>query len=147
MSAPDSGDKREARAFGAFVLSGGLAAGVNVLTRFVLSKWLPFEAAVTLAYLVGMTTAFVLTKTFVFQRSRAHWLVEYGRFAMVNVVAFVQVLLVSDGLVRLLFPAIGFHWHAEEVGHIVGVMSPIVTSYYAHKHFSFRPARSAEPSP
>jgi putative flippase GtrA len=113
----------------------------------VISKWLPFEAAIALAYLLGMTTAFLLTKAFVFKKSEVHWLLEYGRFALVNVVAFIQVLLVSEGLVRLLFPRIGFHWHPEEIGHLIGVMSPIVTSYYAHKHFSFRPAAASKATP
>ena len=70
----------------------------------------------------------------------SHWLTAYGRFTLVNLVAFVQVLLVSEGLVRLLFPAIGLRWHPQEIGHLIGVRSPIVTSYYAHKHFTFRAA-------
>ena len=49
----------------------------------------------------------------------------------------------SDLLVRLLFPAIDFKWHPEEVGHLIGVMSPVLNSYYAHKHFSF--GRASEP--
>ena len=147
MSTPEGAKGNEARAFAAFVISGGLAAGVNVLSRYVISKWLPFEAAIALAYILGMTTAFLLTKAFVFKKSEVHWLLEYGRFALVNVVAFIQVLLVSEGLVRLLFPRIGFHWHPEEIGHLIGVMSPIVTSYYAHKHFSFRPAAPLKAKP
>ena len=138
MRAPSAAASRgEAHAFAAFVLSGGLAAGVNVASRFVFSFWLIFEAAIVLAYLCGMTTAFLLNRYFVFERTGGSWRKEYARFALVNVFAFLQVLGVSELLVRLVFPAIGFTWRAEEVGHIIGVISPIVTSYYAHKHFSF----------
>ena len=139
--------KSEAHAFLAFALSGGVAAGVNLVSRYVLSMWLFFEGAITIAYLIGMTTAFVLTRTFVFRRSNAHWLLEYGRFALVNMVAFVQVLLVSECFVRFVFPATGMIWHPEEIGHLIGVISPILTSYYAHKHFSFRSATALEPNP
>lgn len=138
MTASEQPAKRpEAHAFLAFVLSGGLAAGVNVASRYLLSNWMVFEAAVTVAYLFGMTTAFVLTRRFVFDSTAGSWRAQYTRFAVVNLFSFAQVLIVSDLLARLLFPAIGFRWHAEEVAHVIGVISPIVGSYYAHKHFSF----------
>jgi hypothetical protein len=31
------------------------------------------------------------------------------------------------------------------VAHLIGVASPILVSYYAHKHFSFRPAGGESP--
>jgi len=52
--------------------------------------------------------------------------------------AFAQVWVVSVGLARVIFPAIGFSWRAETVAHVVGVLSPVVTSYVLHKRFSFR---------
>lgn len=140
------GKGAEAATFATFVITGGVAAGVNVLSRYVMSFWLPFEVAVTIAYLFGMTTAFLLARRFVFDKGEGSWRAQYGRFAVVNLFSFAQVLIVSDGLARLLFPAIGFGWHAEEVAHVVGVISPIVGSYYGHKHFSFgRPRTEARP--
>jgi putative flippase GtrA len=62
---------------------------------------------------------------------------EFLRFAIVNAVSFLVVLAVSVGLAEWLLPAIGWRWHREDVAHLVGVMSPILLSYYAHKHFSF----------
>jgi len=128
----------EIRRFGGFAITGGLAALVNLVSRYALSFVTTYEMAVALAYLVGMTTAFILARRFVFRASGRSWTEEYVRFGAVNIVAFVQVWIVSIGLVRLVFPGIGFHWHAEDVAHLVGVASPIVTSYYAHKHFSFK---------
>jgi putative flippase GtrA len=138
MSVPETGRSDERRAFLAFVLSGGVAAGVNVASRYVLSFWIPFEAAVTIAYLIGMTTAFLLSRRFAFDGAGDAWHAQYRRFAVVNLFSFAQVLIVSEVLARLLFPAIGFHWHAEEFAHVIGVISPILLSYYAHKHYSFR---------
>ncbi len=67
---------------------------------------------------------------------------QFIRFAMVNAIAFTQVWLVSVGLARWLFPAIGFDWQAETVAHVIGVASPAVTSCFLHQHFSFREART-----
>jgi hypothetical protein len=66
---------------------------------------------------------------------------EYARFALANAVAFAQVWLVSVGLARLVFPAIGFRRHADTVAHLIGLASPVWTSYLGHKHFSFRAER------
>ena len=123
--------------FGRFLVTGGIAAGANVLSRWLLNFVMPFEWAVVVAYLVGMTTAYVLSKLFVFSRSGRSVGDEFFRFALVNVVALVQVWLVSVGLARYLFPAIGFTWHAEDVAHLIGVVIPAVTSYLGHRHFSF----------
>jgi putative flippase GtrA len=128
------------RRFGGFVLTGGIAALVNLVTRYAISFVLVYEVAVAVAYLIGMTTAFLLSRHFVFKASGRSWAEEYGRFAIVNAFAFAQVWLVSIGLARFVFPAIGFDWHAEDVAHLIGVASPIVTSYYAHKNFSFKVA-------
>ena len=134
----------EIRRFGGFAVAGGLAALVNLVSRYAISQVTIYELAVALAYLVGMTTAFVLARQWVFQASGRRWTDEYLRFSAVNAVAFLQVWLVSVGLVRLVFPAIGFHWHPEEIGHLIGVASPIVTSYYLHKHFSFKAAGTGQ---
>ena len=80
MSASGVGGRREAHAFAAFVVSGGVAAGVNVVSRYVLSRWLTFEAAVAVAFILAMTTAFLLNRAFVF-RSSARWIGQYGRFS------------------------------------------------------------------
>jgi putative flippase GtrA len=128
--------RNEFRQFLNFAVAGGLAALVNLLSRYVLSSVMQYEAAVAIAYLIGMTTAFLLTRRFVFA--------AYGRFGLVNVAGFIQVWIVSVALVRVVFPDMRFEWHAEEIAHLVGVVSPIAVSYYGHKHFSFK---RAEPRP
>ena len=65
---------------------------------------------------------------------------QYVRFTIVNLFALLQVWLLSVGLANWLFPKLGFTWHAELIAHTIGVLSPVVTSYYGHKLFTFRPA-------
>jgi putative flippase GtrA len=121
-----------------FLLTGGIAAGVNVAACWLLGFVMSYEMAVTLAYLAGMTTAFILARTYVFDGRGGRVAMQYSRFALVNAIAFAQVWLVSVGLARGLFPAIGYTLHPDTVAHVIGVMSPIVTSYIGHKHLSFR---------
>jgi putative flippase GtrA len=120
-----------------FVMTGGLAAGVNILSRLALSQIVSYEVAIVLAYLTGMTTAFILARFFVFAPSGRSMHGEFLRFGLVNLVALLQVWLVSVGLAHYLFPAVGLTWHAETIAHVIGVLSPVVTSYYGHKRFSF----------
>jgi putative flippase GtrA len=63
-----------------------------------------YEVAVAIAYLIGMTTAFLLTRRFVFAASGQPMAVEQGRFGLVNVAGFIQVWIVSVALVRWCFP-------------------------------------------
>lgn len=132
---------RGASQFARFLVVGGLAAVVNILSRIVLNFVMSYEVAIVVAYLCGMTTAYVLNRFFVFTRSGRAIHDEYLRFTLVNIAAVAQVWIVSVGLAFYVFPAIGFAWHAETVAHIVGVAIPTVTSYFGHRYFSFAAAR------
>jgi putative flippase GtrA len=120
-----------------FVLVGGVAAVVNIVSRLFLSSLVSFEAAVAIAYLVGMVTAFCLARQFVFEKSERHVGNEAMRFVLVNLAALLQVWIVSVGLAAWIFPRIGFVWQAELIAHMIGVLSPVVTSYFGHKYFTF----------
>lgn len=121
-----------------FIVTGGIAAGVNIGSRVLLSLYMSFEIAVVVAYLFGMTTAYILARLFVFESSGQAVHHEYMRFALVNMVALAQVWLISVGLANWLFPLIGFTWHPDLVAHMIGVTSPVFTSYYGHKLFTFK---------
>ncbi len=120
-----------------FVLAGGVAADANIMSRCLLSSIMPFEAAIVVAYLIGMITAFGLTRQFVFEKSQRHVRSEALRFVLVNLVALLQVWIVSIGLADWVFPKIGFIWQAELSAHIIGVLSPVVISYFGHRYFTF----------
>jgi len=127
----------ERKRFALFLFAGGTAALVNILSRIAFNWLMPYEVAIVVAYLCGMTTAYLLNMRFVFASSGRGVASEYTRFALVNLAAVAQVWIVSVGLARLVFPAISFTWHAETVAHVIGVTIPVFTSYLGHKHFSF----------
>lgn len=121
-----------------FVMVGGVAATINVGSRIIFNRWMPYSAAIVVAYICGMLTAFTLNRLFIFRETvnplhhQAFW------FTIVNLAAVVQTLVVSLLLARWLFPLIGFHWHVDTVAHAIGVAAPLVTSFIGHKHLSFR---------
>ena len=126
------------RQFLLFVLTGGVAALVNLLSRLGFSLLLRFELAVLAAYAVGMLTAYVLARRFVFTASRQSVRRSFAAFALVNLVAVLQTWLVSIGLRHLLLPVIGVTALVELIAHGCGVIVPVFTSFLGHKHVSFR---------
>ena len=126
--------------FVAFLVTGGVAAAVNIATRWLLEFFMSFEAAVAYAFLAGLATGFLLARLFVFKATSgsAHW--QFVRYTVVNVVALVQVWVISVGLARFIFPGLHVAWLGETAAHVIGVLSPVVTSYVLHKRFSFRTA-------
>lgn len=139
MDVRDPGEKYVVKRseFSRFLLVGGFAAAVNMASRYFLNMVMSFEWSVLFAYGFGMVTAFLLSKRYVFAASGRQAHDEFFRFVLVNVVAAVQVWLISVGLERFLFPAIQLIWHPKEIAHLIGVAMPTVTSYFGHRHFSF----------
>lgn len=121
-----------------FVLVSVVAAAANFGARIVFSAWCSYPIAVALAFPVGLATAFLLNRRFVFRGAvnpvhrQASW------FVIVNLAGLVQTLLVSIVLARWLLPLLGMRSHVEELAHAVGIAVPVVTSYFGHKWFSFR---------
>ena len=123
--------------FARFVLVGASAAAVNIVSRVLFSYVVRFEIAVVLAFPIALTFAFAMSRLFVFEPSERSVMNQYGRFFLVNLAALAQVWLVSVGLTYWLFPAIGWTYHAELIAHTIAVCSPVLTSYYAHRVFTF----------
>lgn len=123
-----------------FLALGGLAAGVNLVARWVLQPWMGFEAAVAVAYVCGMVVAYTLFRLFVFGSSGRSVASEAWRFTLVNLVSMVLVWLISVALARHIFPGIGFRWFADEIAHFIGVLSPALTSWVGHKRYTFKAA-------
>lgn len=121
-----------------FLLAGGLAALLNWGSRFLFSTWMDFELAVVLAFFVGLAAGFVLMRRFVFERRDRAVMPQVSKYVLINAFALLQTLIVSVGLARWVFPAIGFAAGAEGVAHLAGVLVPVVTSYFGHKYLTFR---------
>jgi putative flippase GtrA len=136
---------KEFTRFSLFTVVGGIAALLNILSRVLFNVFVPFELSIVFAFCVGLTAAFVMNRRFVFDAEHGNAAAQYGRFALVNLVALTIIVVVSMLMVQVVLPLIGWTWHAETVAHVTGVMSPILLSYHAHKHFSFRRGRPKEP--
>jgi putative flippase GtrA len=121
-----------------FLVTGGIAAGVNFGSRFAYNLWVPYGVAVVLAYLTGMACAFVLARAFVFAESRQSLQRSVLLFAAVNLLAVAQTWLISMALAYWLLPKMGVEQFAFEIAHAVGIVVPVFTSYIGHKRWSFR---------
>jgi putative flippase GtrA len=126
------------RQFVLFLVSGGVAALLNWGSRFLFSLWMPFEWAVVCAFGVGLATGFILMRTIAFDGRGKPALPQAGRYAVVNAAALAQTWIVSVLLARWALPAVGVTTHAEAIGHLVGVLVPVFTSFIAHRKYTFR---------
>ena len=126
------------REFLVFLLTGGFAAVVNWVSRMVYNIWMPYSAAIVVAYVTGMITAFILAKLFVFKSSTQSTGRSVLFFTLVNLVAVLQTWAVSVGLAYYIFPRMGMIWHDRDIAHLIGVMIPVFTSYIGHKRWSFK---------
>ena len=128
------------REFLKFLLAGGTAAAAQWGSRFAFSHFVEFGWAVALAYLVGLATAFVLNKLFVFGASDRSVGREMTYFALVNAISFPIVWIVSIVFGAMLLPQVMDRPVAEAVGNAIGIISPVGLSFVLHKFFTFRKA-------
>lgn len=126
------------RQFAHFLLVGGLAAAVNVLSRIVYNQWVGYSVSIILAYLTGMVTAFLLARTYVFPGGRNSIRRSATYFTLVNAVALLETWCVSITLADHVFPTLGIRQHSETLAHVVGVGAPVFTSYIGHREWTFR---------
>lgn len=121
-----------------FLLNGGIAAGLNWGSRFLFSEIFNFEVAVVFAFLVGLMSGFVLMRVFVFDGVNKPIMHQAGKYVAVNLFALLQTLLISLLFARWVLPLVGIIDHTEALGHLVGVLVPVFTSYFGHKFLTFR---------
>ena len=128
--------------FNKFLIVGGFSAIVNIGSRVFYSLYVGYIYAVFLAFLTALTTAFVLNKYQVFEKSiHKNWIIEYWYFLLVNIFGLLQTLVISILLIDYIFPQMNFEFYPEAVAHTLGVILPVFTSYFGHKYFSFRGAK------
>lgn len=124
--------------FISFLITGGIAATVNFLSRIFYNQYCSFSASVIFAYLTGMVTAYVLAKIFVFKSSTQSMKRSAMIFALVNVLAAAQTWVISMGLNFYILPILGVQRYAPEIASAIGIAFPVFTSYLGHKRWSFR---------
>jgi putative flippase GtrA len=126
------------RQFLNFLFVGGIAAVINFFSRILYNQLVGFPSAVALAYLTGMTTAFVLARVFVFQNSSHSTFRSAVFFSIVNFFSFAQTWIVSMLLVYRVFPEMGVVAHSKEIATFIGIVVPVFGSFIAHKYISFK---------
>lgn len=134
--------RSETRSFAAYIVVGSTSSAVNIGARMLFDRFMSYEAAIIFAFIVSVVVAFLLYRRFVFDVTGPEWPTQFAKFVTVNLFGLVQVFCVSLLLARALFPAIGFTYHAETIAHVMGVGSPVLTSYFLHKHISFGRGRA-----
>lgn len=126
------------RQFLLFLLAGGTAALANFGSRIVLGLAMPYVPAIILAYCIGMLTAFLLNRAFVFANPETHLRHQALWFLAINLAALLQTIVVSLLFARWIFPIARLNFHPEAIAHAIGVAIPVVTSYLGHRRFTFR---------
>lgn len=91
-----------------------------------------------LAFFVGLTTAFLLNRNWVFLKSGKPWPLEALWFTGINLAGLAQTLAIAWLLARHVLPDLGQTTLVPETAHSIGVVIPIVTSYLGHKFLTFR---------
>jgi putative flippase GtrA len=122
----------------AFIVTSGIAALANFGSRAAFSLFAPYALAIVAAFVVGLSTAFVLNRRYVFVDGSGSVAQQFMRFTAVNLFGLVQTLAISLLLVEVALPAIGWTWYPHEIAHAIGIATPIITSFFGHKYFSFR---------
>ncbi len=121
-----------------FLVCGGLAAFVNWAARIALSLALPFEAAVILAYLIGMTAGFLLYRGIVWRERAGSLRDQLLGFVAVNaasaVVVFGASLALRKGLVLAGLPLS----LAEALAHGAAIGIGAIANFVGHRSITFR---------
>ena len=118
-----------------FLISGALAAAINIGSRFAFSKLMPFSLAIALAFICGLSAAFCMNRTIVFQ-SRGHLKRQIWIFIVFNLASLLVTLSVSH-LMRQQLVLLAGAPAAELIAHTLGVGVAVVPSYYLHRGITF----------
>jgi putative flippase GtrA len=121
-----------------FLIVGGVALVIHWLARILLNEWMSFNAAIITAYGVGIATAYILNKKYVFPLSKQARHREVMIFVAVNIGAFpvVWALAVLFGdiiLTRFLSVDI-----ARALGHGAAITTPVFVNFALHKFVTFK---------
>lgn len=126
------------RQFLLFLIAGATAAAIHWLSRIWFNQYVDFSIALVLAYVVGIATAYVLNKRFVFTQSGRNVSAEIRWFVFFNLAAFPLVWGASMVLAEYLIPRIGISWHPREIAHAIAISLPLILNFYLHKFVTFR---------
>ncbi len=120
-----------------FLAVGGTAALLHWISRIVLSLWLPFSWSVTVAYVIGMTVAFILNRIFVFPKSSKPIYRQARDFVLVNVGFFPLVWLAAISI-NMMLEQFNFVYAPQALAHGIAVSLPMIATFLIYKFFTFK---------
>ena len=126
------------KGFFKFIFTGGIAALVNIFTRFIFSFFLNFTLSILFSYLIAMLLAYFLARSFVFKKSKKPFFSSLAVFSLVNLFAICQTLLISLITKEYLSDKILNIQYIYFISHTLGVVTPVFTSFIGHKYLSFK---------
>ena len=121
-----------------FLLAGGIAAFANISSRIIFSKFFSYKLSIIFSFLIGLTTGFILFRNYVFVLKKNLIYLQIQRFILINLINLIQTFFISLGLNFLFSLIIDKVELVEFTAHVVGVLFPVITSYFAHKYFTFK---------
>jgi putative flippase GtrA len=128
----------DGRQFIRYLAAGGASAVCNICARIFLSLLIPFEAAVSISFVIGLVTGFLFMRWFAFSNSTRSLRQQIGSYLLINLYGLLQTLFVSSVCLRLIFPSLHIYYHTELLAHVVALGLLAVTSYYGHRKITFR---------
>lgn len=126
------------REFLKFILSGGIAAGMNFFSRMLFGLYLNYTTSIIFAHLVGMLTAYLLFKYIVFSTSENSTPKQLSYFVLINSLAVGCILLISLFFYHVVLARMTDTFWSESISHFVGIAATTLTSYFGHKYLTFR---------
>jgi putative flippase GtrA len=120
-----------------FLLVGGTAAIIHWLARFFLSHFMAFSSAVITAYFVGIATAFLLNRAFVFPLSAKPVAIQISYFVGINLAFLPIVWAASMLLANWALPSLGIQRYAEGIAHGISITLPVFGAFLLHKFKTF----------
>lgn len=124
------------RQFLTFIGVGVTAALANWCTRYALSQELNYSLSVLLAYLVGISVAFLLNRRFVFPGSPRPIAAQAREFLLINV-AFMPVVWVSALGFRYVLRHMELESIADGLAHALSLAVPAFGTFLLYKFFTF----------
>ena len=85
-----------------------------------------------------MVLAYFLAKKFVFKKSKKSIFSSFALFSLVNLLAVIQTLLISLISREYLLEIMSNLQYINFISHILGVGTPVFTSFLGHKYLSFK---------
>jgi len=121
-----------------FLLHGGTAALINWLVRFPLALAMPNDAAIIVAYAIGMSAGFALYRRYVFPGSTVPIAKQIAVFLLVNAVGAVVVLGITLFILAVLPTSVGPQAMREGFAHGLAIGFGAVSNFFGHKLLTFR---------